>query len=141
MAGEGQGAILSLGIELAGRQQFISDIRAVSSEYVNAASRMNRVQLSTSIGGGYGGNRGIGFSPGIGYIGGGGEQGLLYGPGMGYAPSYRGGGVQPYRPPNNFTYGRSAPLLLGYDGFPYGFGSATKFGMKNIKEGVPLEKS
>jgi hypothetical protein len=28
-----------------------------------------------------------------------------------------------------------------YDEFPYGFGSATRFGMKNIKEGVSLEKS
>ncbi|MFA6255724.1 MAG: ADP-ribosylglycohydrolase family protein [Candidatus Absconditabacterales bacterium] len=28
-----------------------------------------------------------------------------------------------------------------YDKFPYGFGGATRFGMKNIKDGIPLEKS
>ncbi|MFZ2151386.1 MAG: ADP-ribosylglycohydrolase family protein [Candidatus Absconditicoccaceae bacterium] len=28
-----------------------------------------------------------------------------------------------------------------YDSFPYGFGGATKYGMKNIQEGIPLEQS
>lgn len=28
-----------------------------------------------------------------------------------------------------------------YDKFPYGFGGATRFGMKNIKNGVPLEQA
>ena len=104
MADSGQGAILSLGIELAGRQGWITDLRQAASEYERFADRINRVQLATSIGGGQK------FLPGTGYIGGGvgGFQPLLTGPGMGYAPSYKGGGIQPYRPSPNFAFGRGA---------------------------------
>ena len=113
MAGEGQGAILSLGIELAGRQGWVTDIRACEAEWDRL---QNKIQLGTSIGGG------TKFLPGTGYVGGGvgGYTPLLTGPGMGYAPSYQGGGIQPYRPSPNFTYGGSYAGRISGAGEPGG---------------------
>ena len=90
----GENSIISLGIELVGRQRFEQELKFVQIAYARAAADMGRVQLGTSVGGG-----GQKFLPGTGYIGGGvgGFQQLLGGPETG--PYYKRGGVSTYRPP------------------------------------------